>query len=229
MTPSSPKRDGSTNSSISSFLPLAGAIPLGMIQLGEVVFGGVGTGVVGAVVYLLLAVFSAGLMVGRTPEYLGKKIEAKEMKLVILLTILPSALVLTCLSFTLMQSEGIGSLSSYSPHGLTEVLYAFSSAAANNGSSFQGLQANIPLYNFLLGALMYLGRLFSAALILALAGSLAEKKKIAVGAGTLSTESVAFGVWFGFVILLIGALNFLPAFTLGPVLEHVMLFFPIYR
>jgi len=221
--------NGSTNSSISSFLPLAGAIPLGMIQLGEVLFGGVGTGIVGAVVYLLLAVFSAGLMVGRTPEYLGKKIEAKEMKLVILLAIIPAALVLTSLSLTLMQPEGRGSLSSHGPHGITEALYAFSSSAANNGSSFQGLQANNPLYNFLLGALMYLGRLFSAALILALAGSFAEKKKIAVGAGTLSTGSVAFGVWFAFVILLIGALNFLPVFVLGPVVEHVMLFFPIYR
>jgi len=221
--------NGSTNSSISSFLPLAGGVPMGMIQLGEVLFGGIGTGIVGAVVYLLLAVFSAGLMVGRTPEYLGKKIEAKEMKLVILLAILPSALVLTSCALTIMQPVGRATLSSHGPHGITETLYAFSSSAANNGSSFQGLQANIPLYNFLLGALMYLGRLFSAALILALAGTLAEKKKVAVGAGTLPTETVSFGVWFGFVTLLVGALNFLPAFTLGPVLEHVMLFFPIHR
>jgi len=221
--------NGSVNCALSSLLPLAGGVSLAMMQLGEVVFGGLGTGVVGAVIFLLLAVFSAGLMVGRTPEFLGKKIEAKEMRLVLLLALLPSILVLIFLSVVLLLPEGRGALSSHGPHAMTEGLYAFSSAAANNGSSFQGLQADIPLYNTLLGIVMFVTRYFSAAIILALAATLSRKKKVASGAGTLPTDSFAFGLWFGFVILILGALNFLPAFTLGPIVEHVMLFVPIQR
>jgi K+-transporting ATPase ATPase A chain len=214
---------GSVNSSLSSYLPLGGGVPLALMQLGEVIFGGVGTGAAGAIVFLLVAVFAAGLMVGRTPEYLGKKIETREMKFVTLLTILPAALVLITTAIVLTTPIGISSLSAHSSHGVTEALYAFSSAAANNGSSFAGLDANIPFYNVLLGIVMYISRLFSAAMILALAGSLAGKKQVAIGAGTLPTDTVAFGLWFAFVILIIGALNFLPAFVLGPGIEHMTL------
>lgn len=214
---------GAVNSSLSSYLPLGGGVALALMQVGEVIFGGIGTGVTGAIVFLLVAVFAAGLMVGRTPEYLGKKIEAREMKFVTLLTILPAALALISTALALTSTNGISSLSTQSSHGLTEALYAFSSAAANNGSSFAGLAANTPFYNVVIGIVMYLARIFAAAMILALCGSLAEKKKVAVGVGTLPTDSFPFGLWFGFVILIIGALNFLPAFILGPCIEHMTL------
>ena len=215
---------GAVNSSISSFLPLGTGIPLVLMQTGEVVFGGVGTGVTGAIMFLLIAVFAAGLMVGRTPEYLGKKIEAGEMKFVTLLTILPASLVLVSTAFALTTDQGIASLSSHSPHGMTEALYTFSSVAASNGSSFEGIETNTPFYNALLGIIMYVARIFAAAMILALAGSLAGKKKIAISVGTLPTDTVPFALWFAFVILIFGALNFLPSFILGPVMEHITLF-----
>lgn len=214
---------GAVNSSLSSFFPLGSGVPLVLMQLGEIVFGGVGTGVTGALTFLLVAVFAAGLMVGRTPEYLGKKIEASEMKFVTLLTVLPAALILIGTALALTTAQGVASLSAQSSHGLTEALYTFSSAAANNGSSFEGIEANTPFYNALLGIVMYVARLFSAGMILALAGSLAEKKQVAVSVGTLPTDSLPFGLWFAFVILIIGALNFLPAFIMGPVMEHMSL------
>lgn len=217
--------NGSVNSSLSSFLPLAGGVPLALMKLGEVVFGGIGTGMAVAIVILLIAVFAAGLMVGRTPEYLGKKIEAREMKPVALITVLPPALILIFTALALSLPTGIAGLSVHGPHGLTEVLYACTSAVANNGSAFAGLHASSPFYNVLLGIAMYLGRLFPAALILGLAGALVEKKHVAQTAGTLDTDSVAFGLWFCFVIVMIAALNFLPSFTLGPLVEHINLFF----
>lgn len=219
--------NGSVNASLSSFFPLGGGVSLGFMQLGELIFGGIGTGMTTAVVFLLIAVFAAGLMVGRTPEYLGKKIEAREMKPVALLAIFPAAVVLIFTSIALTQSGGVSALSSRSPHGISEALYAFTSATANNGSSFAGLSSNAALYNVMTGIAMYLGRMIPAALTLALAGAIVEKKKIAQTVGTLATENVAFGVWFCFVIFIMGALNFLPVFTLGPIIEHMNLFFPV--
>jgi K+-transporting ATPase ATPase A chain len=218
--------NGSVNSSLSSYAPLSGGVPLALIELGEVIFGGIGTGMTAAIVFLLTAVFAAGLMVGRTPEYLGKKIEAREMKPVALLTILPAAIVLMSTASALVLPAGVEGLSTRSPHGITEVLYGFSSAAANNGSSFAELSSDAELYNLMTGIAMYLGRLFPAALTLALAGAFAEKKKVAQTVGTLATDTFAFGIWFCFVICIIGALSFLPVFTLGPIIEHMNLFFP---
>ncbi len=212
--------NGAVNCSLSSLSPLAGGVSLGLMQLGEVVFGGIGTGMTMAIVFLLIAVFAAGLMVGRTPEYLGKKIEAREMKSVALLAIFPAVIVLLFTALALLHPSGVQALSSRSPHGITEVLYAFSSSAANNGSAFGGLAANSLLYNLLTGIAMYFGRLVPAGLTLALAGALVEKKHVAQTAGTLATDTIAFGLWFAFVMLIIGALNFLPAFTLGPIIDH---------
>lgn len=217
--------NGSVNSSLTSFLPLSGGVCMGLMQLGEVVYGGVGTGVTTAVVFLLIAVFAAGLMVGRTPEYLRKKIEAREMKPVALLAIFPAIVVLLSTAITLLHPSGLETLSGRTPHAITEVLYAFSSCAANNGSSFKGIMDSLPFLNLLTGVVMYVGRLFPAALTLCLAGVLAEKKHVAQTAGTLATDTVAFGVWFVFVILIIGALNFLPAFTVGPLTDHMQLLF----
>jgi K+-transporting ATPase ATPase A chain len=218
--------NGSVNASLSSMFPLTGGLCLGLIDLGEVIFGGLGTGMASAIVFLLIAVFAAGLMVGRTPEYLGKKIEAKEMKFVALLAILPSAIVLITTAHALTHPAGIQALSSRGPHGFSEALYAFSSSSLNNGSSFAGLSADSPLYLIMTSITMYLGRFFFVAVTLALAGTLVEKRRVAQTAGTLDTDSLAFGVWFGFVILMLGALNFIPALTLGPIIEHMNLFVP---
>ena len=218
--------NGSVNASLSSLFPLTGGLCLTLIDLGEVVFGGLGTGMTSAIVFLLIAVFAAGLMVGRTPEYLGKKIEAREMKFVALLAILPAAMVLATTAYALTHAEGVRALSVKGPHGFSEALYAFSSTALNNGSSFNGLASENPLYLILTSITMYIGRLFPVALTLALAGTVVEKRRVAQTAGTLDTDSMAFGVWFGFVILILGALNFVPALTLGPIIEHMNLFVP---
>ena len=215
--------NGSVNASLSSFFPLTSGLALSLIDLGEVVFGGLGTGITSAVVFLLIAVFAAGLMVGRTPEYLGKKIEAQEMKFVALLAILPTAIILITTAYALTHPEGIQALSTRGPHGFFEAFYAFSSTSLNNGSSFAGLAAANPAYLILTSVTMYVGRLFPIALTLALAGTLVEKRRVALTAGTLGTDSVAFGIWFAFVILMLGALNFVPALTLGPVVEHMNL------
>lgn len=218
--------NGSVNASLSSMFPLTGGLCLGLIDLGEVVFGGLGTGMTSAIVFLLIAVFAAGLMVGRTPEYLGKKIEAKEMKFVALLAILPSVIILMTTAYALTHPSGVQALSVKGPHGFSEALYAFSSTSLNNGSSFAGLTAESPLYLIMTSITMYCGRFFPVALTLALAGTLVEKRRVAQTAGTLDTDSLAFGVWFGFVILMLGALNFIPALTLGPIIEHMNLFVP---
>jgi potassium-transporting ATPase potassium-binding subunit len=216
--------NGSVNCALSSLTPLVGGVSLGLMQIGEVVFGGIGTGLTGALAFLFIAVFTAGLMVGRTPEYLGKKIEVTEMKIVTLIAILPAILALVASAITVSCVVGLSGLSSFSPHGISEVLYAFSSSAGNNGSLFAGLSVDSSYYSLITAILMYLARIFSIAMLLALSGLLGRKKKVAVGVGTLSTETVAFGLWFCFVIVIIGALNFLPAFSLGPVMEHLFLF-----
>jgi potassium-transporting ATPase potassium-binding subunit len=216
--------NGSVNASLSSLFPLTGGLCLTLIDLGEVVFGGLGTGMTSAVVFLLIAVFAAGLMVGRTPEYLGKKIEAKEMKFVALLAIFPSAVVLMTTAYALTHPEGLQALSVHGPHGFSEALYAMSSTVMNNGSSFAGLAAGNPVYLIATACTMYVGRIFPVAMLLALSGALVEKRRVALTAGTLDTDSLAFGVWFGFVFLMLGALNFIPALTLGPVIEHMNLF-----
>ena len=218
--------NGSVNASLSSFLPLSGGVSLSLMGIGEVAFGGCGTGLTGVIVFLLIAVFAAGLMVGRTPEYLGKKIEVCQMKPVALLAIFPAALVLISTALAVTSSAGIDALSVRGPHGISEVLYAFSSVATNNGSSFAGLSVGAPIYTLMTSVVMYLGRLFPAALTLALAGSLVEKRRVAQSIGTLATDSVAFGIWLCFVIVMVGALNFLPALALGPIIEHMSLFFP---
>jgi K+-transporting ATPase ATPase A chain len=218
--------NGSVNAALSSFLPLSGGIFLWLMGIGEVVFGGIGTGLTGAIVFLLIAVFAAGLMVGRTPEYLGKKIEVREMKPVALLAIFPAALTLMSTAYVLATQSGRDALSVRGPHGITEAFYAFASTALNNGSSFAGLDATAPLYVVMTTIVMYLGRMIPAVLLLALAGSIVEKKRVAQSAGTMPTDSLAFGIWLCFVIVMVGALNFLPALTLGPVIEHMNLFFP---
>jgi len=215
--------NGSVNSMHDSFTPLGGLVPLVMMMLGEVVFGGVGSGLYGMLVFVIVAVFVAGLMVGRTPEYLGKKIESYEMKMAsLLILIMPlTVLVLTAVAVSVKAGQA-GPLNS-GPHGFSEILYAFDSQGNNNGSAFAGLTGNTVFYN-LTGALaMLISRFWLAVPTLALAGGLATKKKVPSGAGTLSTTSSLFIVWLIGVIILVGALNFVPALALGPVIEHLIM------
>lgn len=214
---------GAVNSMHDSFTPLGGLVPLVMMQLGEVAPGGVGSGLYGMLVFVLVAVFVAGLMVGRTPEYLGKKIEPFEMKMAALLILITPILVLGLTALALSLDAGTASISNPGPHGFSQVLYAFTSQGNNNGSAFAGLNANTPFYN-LTGALaMFIARFWLILPTLALAGSLAAKKKIPTGAGTLPTTSPLFISWLIVVVILVGALNYLPALALGPVIEHLMM------
>lgn len=215
--------NGSVNAMHDSFTPLGGLIPMALIQLGEVVFGGVGSGLYGMIVFALLAVFIAGLMIGRTPEYLGKKIEAFEMKMAALVILIPPLLVLGGTAFAVMLEVGKASIFNPGPHGFSEVLYAFSSAGNNNGSAFAGLNANVPFYNLSLAIAMLLARYGLMVPILAIAGSLAAKKTVPVGAGTLPTYTPLFGLLLLVVVLMVGALTFVPALALGPVVEHVQM------
>lgn len=215
--------NGSVNSMHDSFTPLGGLVPLVMMMLGEVIFGGVGSGLYGMLIFVIVAVFVAGLMVGRTPEYLGKKIESYEMKMAsLLILIMPlTVLVLTAVA-VLVKAGQVGPLNS-GPHGFSEILYAYVSQGNNNGSAFAGLTGNTVFYN-LTGALaMLISRFWLAVPTLALAGGLAAKKKIPAGAGTLSTTSALFIAWLIGVIILVGALNFVPALALGPVIEHLIM------
>jgi K+-transporting ATPase ATPase A chain len=205
-----------------SFTPLGGLIPLWLIQLGEVVFGGVGSGLYGLLVFAIISVFVAGLMVGRTPEYLGKKIEAYEMKMASLVILIPAFLVLIGTAAAAVLKAGAVGVANPGPHGFSEILYAFSSAANNNGSAFAGLSANTPFYNTLLGLAMFFGRFGIIIPVLAIAGSLAAKKHVPAGAGTLPTHSVLFIVMLVSVIVLVGALTFLPALALGPLAEALL-------
>ena len=214
---------GAVNAMHDSFTPLGGAVPLVLMQLGEVVFGGVGTGLYGMLVFAAMAVFLAGLMIGRTPEYLGKKIEAHEMKMVSLAILITPLLVLAGTALAVMTEPGRAGILNPGPHGFSEILYALSSAANNNGSAFAGLSANTPFYNILLGVAMWVGRFGVIVAVLAIAGSLAAKKRIAVTEGTLPTYGPLFVMLLTGTVLLVGLLNYVPALALGPVVEHLML------
>jgi K+-transporting ATPase ATPase A chain len=213
--------NGSVNAMHDSFTPLGGLFPLWLMQLGEVVFGGVGSGLCGMLVFAVIAVFVAGLMVGRTPEYLGKKIEAFEMKMASLVILIPAAVVLVGTAIALAAEAGLAGIFNPGPHGFTEVLYAFSSAANNNGSAFAGLNADSVFYNLSLGIAMLIGRFWVMIPVLAMAGSLARKKVIPSGPGTLPTHTPLFVLLLAGVVLLVGALTFLPALALGPIAEFM--------
>ena len=214
---------GAVNGMHDSFTPVGGAVPLVMMQLGEVVFGGVGAGLYGMLVFAILAVFIAGLMIGRTPEYLGKKIEAFDMKMVSIAILATPILVLAGTALAVMAGAGRAGILNPGPHGFTEVLYAFSSAANNNGSAFAGLSANTPFYNLLLAVVIWFGRFAVIVPVLAIAGSLAAKKRLPVTAGTLPTHGPLFVVLLIGSVLLVGLLNYVPALALGPIVEHFML------
>ena len=215
--------NGSVNAMHDSFTPIGGLVPMWLIQLGEVVYGGVGSGLYGMLMFAIIAVFVAGLMVGRTPEYLGKKIEAYEMKMASLVILIPPALVLIGTSIGVATVAGKAGMANPGIHGFSEVLYAFSSASNNNGSAFAGLSANTPFYNTALGFAMLFGRYWLAVPVLAIAGALARKKLVPAGAGTLPTHTPLFvGLLVG-VVVLVGALTFVPALALGPIVEHLTL------
>ncbi len=214
---------GAVNSMHDSYTPLGGAVPLVMMQLGEVIFGGVGAGLYGMLVFAIMAVFIAGLMIGRTPEYLGKKIEAHEMKMVAIAILATPLLVLLGTAVAVLAEAGRAGIANPGPHGFSEVLYALTSAANNNGSAFAGLSANTPFYNSLLALAMWFGRFAVIVPVLAIAGSLAAKKRIAVTEGTLPTHGALFVVLLIGTVLLVGLLNYVPALALGPVVEHLML------
>ncbi|RTL39636.1 MAG: potassium-transporting ATPase subunit KdpA [Burkholderiales bacterium] len=214
---------GAVNAMHDSFTPLGGLVPMVMMQLGEVVFGGVGAGLYGMLVFAILAVFVAGLMIGRTPEYMGKKIEAHEMKMVSLAILLTPLAVLVGTALAVMLEPGKASISAPGSHGFSQVLYAFSSAGNNNGSAFAGLGANTPFYNLVLGLVMWIGRFGVIVPVLAMAGSLAAKKRLAPGEGTLPTHGPLFVVLLIGCVLLVGLLNYVPALALGPVVEHLIL------
>ena len=214
---------GAVNAMHDSFTPLGGLVPLIDMQLGEVVFGGVGTGLYGMLVFAILAVFVAGLMIGRTPEYLGKKIEAYEMKMTSIAILVTPLLVLIGTAIAVMAVDGKAGIANPGAHGFSEILYAFTSAANNNGSAFAGLSANTPFYNIMLGIAVWFGRFGVIVPVLAIAGSLAAKKRIAVGAGTLPTHGPLFVTLLIGTVLLVGLLNYVPALALGPVIEHLVL------
>jgi K+-transporting ATPase ATPase A chain len=217
---------GAVNAMHDSFMPMGGFVPLWNMMLGEVVFGGVGTGLYGMLVFAVMAVFIAGLMIGRTPEYLGKKIEAFEMKMVSIAILVTPLLVLAGTAVAVMAADGIAGIANPGAHGFSEILYAFTSAANNNGSAFAGLSANTPFYNTALGIVMWLGRFGVIVPVLALAGGLAAKKRITASAGTMPTHGPLFIVLLIGTVVLVGALNYVPALALGPVVEHLMLFSP---
>jgi len=214
---------GAVNAMHDSFTPLGGLVPLIDMQLGEVVFGGVGTGLYGMLVFAILAVFVAGLMIGRTPEYLGKKIEAYEMKMTSIAILVTPLLVLVGTAIAVLAVAGKAGIANPGAHGFSEILYAFTSAANNNGSAFAGLSANTPFYNVMLGIAMWFGRFGVIVPVLAMAGSLAAKKRLAVGAGTLPTHGPLFVTLLIGTVLLVGLLNYVPALALGPVIEHLVL------
>ncbi len=214
---------GAVNAMHDSFTPLGGMVPLVLMQLGEVVFGGVGTGLYGMLVFALLAVFIAGLMIGRTPEYLGKKIEAHDMKMTVMAILITPLVVLAGVAIAVLTDAGRAGVANPGAHGFSEILYAFTSAANNNGSAFAGLSANTPFYNTLLGIAMWLGRFGVIVPVLALAGSLASKQRIPAGSGTLPTHGPLFVLLLIGTVLLVGLLNHVPNLALGPVVEHLML------
>lgn len=213
---------GAVNAMHDSLTPLGGLVPMWFMQLGEVVFGGVGSGLYGMLAFAVVAVFIAGLMVGRTPEYLGKKIEAHEMKMASLAVLIPCALVVIGTAIAVMTPAGIAGVANPGTHGFSEILYAVSSASNNNGSAFGGLSANTPFWNVLLAICMYLARYPLAIAMLAMAGSLAAKRHVPETAGTLPTHTPLFVILLASVVIVVGALTFLPALALGPIAEHLM-------
>jgi potassium-transporting ATPase potassium-binding subunit len=215
--------NGSVNAMHDSFTPLGGLVPLFMIQLGEVIYGGVGSGLYGMLVFAIVAVFVAGLMVGRTPEYLGKKIEAYEMKMASLVILIMPVIVLVFTAVGVVTEGGLAGRLNKGAHGFSEILYAFSSMGNNNGSAFAGLSANTPFYNTLGGIAMLFARYWLAIPALAIAGSLAQKKRVPAGAGTLPTHTPLFVVMLIGVVIIVGALTFIPALALGPIVEQLML------
>src|SRR5665213_1965016 len=216
--------NGSVNSMHDSFMPLAGMFPMWLLQLGEVIFGGVGSGLYGMIVFAIVGVFIAGLMVGRTPEYLGKKIGAYEIKMASIAILIPPFLVLCGTALAVMVDAGKAGVANPAEHGFSEILYAFSSAGNNNGSAFAGLSANTPFYNTSLGIVMLFARYWLAIPVLALAGALASAKHVPASAGTLPTHTPLFIVVLIGTVITVGALTFVPALALGPVVEHLLLF-----
>ena len=214
--------NGSVNSMHDSYTPLGGLAALVMMQLGEVVFGGVGSGLYGMLAFVIVAVFVSGLMVGRTPEYLGKKIEAFEMKMAALVILIMPVVVLGFTALAVVSEQGRAAISNPGPHGFSQILYAFSSQGNNNGSAFAGLSANNAFYNLTGSLAMLAARYWLALPVLALAGSLVSKKKVPESAGTLPTHTPLFIAWLIGIVLIVGALNFLPALALGPIVEHLM-------
>ncbi len=215
--------NGSVNAMHDSFTPLGGLVPMWLIQLGEVIFGGVGSGLYGMLMFVVVAVFIAGLMIGRTPEYLGKKIESFEIKMASIAVLVPLFTALLGTAIALMVDAGNAGVANPGAHGFSEILYAFSSASGNNGSAFAGLSANTPFYNTALGIVMFFARYWIIVPVLALAGSVVTKKKVPAGAGTLPTHNLLFVFWLIGVVIVIGALTFFPALALGPIVEQLVL------
>jgi K+-transporting ATPase ATPase A chain len=215
--------NGSVNAMHSSLSPLAGLVAVWNIMLGEVVFGGVGAGLYGMLLFVILTVFMAGLMVGRTPEYLGKKIEAREVKMAMLGILTPSAVILLFSAVAVLTEAGRAGPAHRGPHGLTEILYAFASAGGNNGSAFAGLNANTIFYNLMLGMAMLIGRFSVIIPVLAVAGSMAGKKIIPRSGGTFPTDTPLFAGLLVAVVLIVGALTFFPVLSLGPIVEHLLM------
>jgi K+-transporting ATPase ATPase A chain len=213
---------GAVNGMHDSFTPLGGLVPLVNIELGEVIFGGVGAGLYGMLIFVVLSVFIAGLMVGRTPEYLGKKIEAREMKLAVLYVLIFPLIILGFSAWSSVAPYALSSLNNAGPHGLTEILYAFTSGTGNNGSAFAGLNANTPFWNVALGIAMLGGRFLMIIPVLALAGSMVGKKVVPTGPGTFPTNGPLFTFLLVAVVLIVGALTFFPALSLGPIVEHFL-------
>jgi K+-transporting ATPase ATPase A chain len=214
---------GAVNAAHDSFTPLGGFVPLFNMQLGEVVFGGVGTGLYSILIFAIIGVFIAGLMIGRTPEYLGKKIEAFEMKMSSIAILVMPFIVLLGTAIAVSLPAGKAGVANPGAHGFSEILYAFTSAGNNNGSAFAGLSANTPFYNSILGVVMWLGRFWPIAAVLAIAGSLAAKKRVPVTAGTMLTYGPTFIILLIGTVLLVGALTFVPALALGPIVEQIMM------
>jgi len=215
---------GAVNSMHDSLMPLGGLVPLAFMQFGEVVFGGVGSGLYGMLIFAILAVFIAGLMIGRTPEYLGKKIQAYEMKMTSIVILVTPTLVLAGTAIAVMSDAGRAGILNPGAHGFSEVLYAFTSAANNNGSAFAGLTSNTPFYNIMLAIAMWFGRFAVIVPVLAIAGSLAAKKRLEVNAGTMPTHGPMFIALLAGTVVLISVLNYVPALALGPVVEHLQMF-----
>jgi K+-transporting ATPase ATPase A chain len=215
---------GAVNAMHDSLMPLGGAVPLMLMQFGEVIYGGVGSGLYGMLIFAIMAVFIAGLMIGRTPEYLGKKIQAYEMKMTSIAILVTPVLVLAGTALAVMSDPGKAGVANPAAHGFSEILYAFSSAANNNGSAFAGLSANTPFYNSILAIAMWFGRFAMIVPILAIAGSLASKPRLPVNEGTMPTHGTLFIMLLVGVVVLVGVLNYVPALALGPVGEHLQLF-----